>query len=186
VQKENINMNNLSKNYDTKIKNELKKELGVKNTYAVPKLEKIVVNMGIKDAVADKKNVDIAMEVLAQITGQKPKATKAKKSISTFKLREGDRIGAMVTLRGKRMYDFYEKLVGIVLPRLRDFRGVPIKSFDGRGNYSLGFSESIVFPEIDQSKVLKVQGIEITIVTTAKDDKEAQVLLRALGMPFVK
>lgn len=179
-------MENLSNRYNTKIKSELKKELGTKNIYAVPKLSKIVVNMGIKDALADKKNVENAMNTLAQITGQKPKATKAKKSISTFKLREGDRIGAVVTLRGKRMYDFYEKLVGIVLPRIRDFRGVSTKSFDGRGNYSLGFSESIMFPEIDPAKVVKVQGIEVTIVTTAKDNKEAEALLRALGMPFKK
>lgn len=179
-------MENLGLRYNTKIKSELEKELGIKNIYAVPRLSKIVVNMGIKDALADKKNIDNAMDILAQITGQKPKVNKAKKSISTFKLREGDKIGAMVTLRGKRMYDFYEKLVGIVLPRIRDFRGVSTKSFDGRGNYSLGFSESIMFPEIDPSKVVKVQGIEVTIVTTAKDNKEAEALLRALGMPFKK
>ena len=179
-------MENLSTRYNTKIKSDLEKELGIKNTYAVPRLNKIVVNMGIKDALADKKNIDNASDTLAQITGQKPKVNKAKKSISTFKLREGDKIGAMVTLRGKRMYDFYEKLVGIVLPRIRDFRGVSTKSFDGRGNYSLGFSESIMFPEIDPSKVVKVQGIEVTIVTTAKDNKEAEALLRALGMPFKK
>ena len=142
-------MENLSNKYNTKIKPELRKELDVKNVYAVPKLDKIVINMGIKDALADKKNIENALNILAQITGQKPKVTKAKKSISTFKLREGDSIGAVVTLRGKRMYDFYGKLVGIVLPRIRDFRGVSTKSFDGRGNYSLGFSESIVFPEID-------------------------------------
>lgn len=179
-------MENLSTKYNTKIKSYLKKELGAKNIYEVPKLTKIVVNMGIKDALVDKKNIDNAVSILTQITGQKPKINKAKKSISTFKLREGDKIGAMVTLRGKRMYDFYEKLVGIVLPRIRDFRGVSKKSFDGRGNYSLGFSEGIVFPEIDPAKVVKVQGIEVTIVTTAKNDKEAEALLGALGMPFVK
>jgi large subunit ribosomal protein L5 len=178
--------NGLITKYNTKIKNDLQKELDIKNVNAVPKLTKIVVNMGIKDALADKKNIEVATEVLSQITGQKPKITKAKKSIATFKLRQGDKIGVMVTLRGKRMYDFYEKLVGIVLPRIRDFRGVPLKSFDGRGNYSLGFSESIVFPEIDPSKVERVQGVEITIVTTAKDNKEAEALLRALGMPFQK
>jgi len=150
-------MNNLITKFNTKIANDLKDELQVKNFLAVPKLSKIVVNIGIKDALADKKNVDNALIILSQITGQKPKITKAKKSIATFKLREGDKIGAMVTLRGKRMYDFYEKLVGIVLPRLRDFRGVSIKSFDGRGNYSLGFSEAIVFPEIDPSKIEKNQ-----------------------------
>ncbi|KKQ34160.1 MAG: 50S ribosomal protein L5 [Microgenomates group bacterium GW2011_GWA2_37_6] len=179
-------MNNLITKFNTKIANDLKDELQVKNFLAVPKLSKIVVNIGIKDALADKKNVDNALIILSQITGQKPKITKAKKSIATFKLREGDKIGAMVTLRGKRMYDFYEKLVGIVLPRLRDFRGVSIKSFDGRGNYSLGFSEAIVFPEIDPSKIEKNQGIEITIVTTAKDDKQGLALLKSLGMPFVK
>ena|SRR3990167_4689182 len=179
-------MENLATKFNSKIKGDLKTELAIKNIHGVPRLKKIVVNMGIKDALADKKNVEIATEVLAQITGQKPKITKAKKSIATFKLREGDRIGVMVTLRGKRMYDFYEKLVGIVLPRLRDFRGVPIKSFDGRGNYSLGFSESLVFPEIDPSNIEKVRGLEITIVTSARDNKEAEALLRALGMPFAK
>ncbi len=179
-------MENLSTKYNTKIKGDLQKELGIKNIHGVPRLLKIVVNMGVKDALADKKNVETASVVLAQITGQKPKITKAKKSIATFKLREGDRIGVVVNLRGKRMYDFYEKLVGIVLPRIRDFRGVSLKSFDGRGNYSLGFSESIVFPEIDLSKVEKVQGIEITIVTSANTNEEAEALLRALGMPFAK
>jgi large subunit ribosomal protein L5 len=142
--------------------------------------------VGIKDALVDKKNIDSAIDILTTVTGQKPKVTKAKKSIATFKLREGDKIGAVVTLRGKRMYDFYEKLVGIVLPRLRDFRGVPLKSFDGRGNYSIGFSEPIVFPEIDPSKIEKNQGIEITIVTSAGSNDGAEKLLRALGMPFEK
>lgn len=179
-------MENLGEKYNSKIKMDIKKELDIKNINAVPKLTKIVVNMGVKDALADKKNVEIASEVLSQIAGQKPRIAKAKKSIATFKLREGDKIGVAVTLRGKRMYDFYGKLVGIVLPRIRDFRGVPLKSFDGRGNYSLGFSESTVFPEIDPSKVERVQGVEVTIVTSARDNKEAEVLLRALGMPFVK
>ena len=179
-------MSTLMQNFNTTITRELQKELAIKNKHGVPRLKKIVVNMGIKDAIADKKNIEVAAEVLAQITGQKPKVTKARKSIATFKLREGDKIGVMVTLRGKRMYDFYEKLVSIVLPRLRDFRGVSIKSFDGRGNYSLGFSESIVFPEIDPSKIEIVQGLEITIVTSSTDNKEAEALLRALGMPFSK
>lgn len=186
MREESITMENLIVRYNTKIKADLKKDLDIKNVNSVPKLTKIVVNMGIKDALADKKNVEVAAATLTQIAGQKPKITKAKKSIATFKLREGDKIGVMVTLRGKRMYDFYEKLVGIVLPRIRDFRGVPITSFDGRGNYSLGFSESIVFPEIDQSKVEKAQGVEITIVTSARNNEEAQALLKALGMPFVK
>jgi large subunit ribosomal protein L5 len=179
-------MENLNQNFNIKILPQLQKELNIKNKNAVPRLKKIVVNMGVKDALADKKNIEIASGILAQITGQKPKVTKAKTSISTFKLRQGDKIGVMVTIRGKRMYDFYAKLVGVVLPRLRDFRGVPLKSFDGRGNYSLGFSESIVFPEIDQSKIEKVQGLEISIVTSANNDKEAEGLLRALGMPFSK
>ena len=179
-------MENLNQRYNTKIKGDLGKSLDIKNIHAVPHLSKIVVNMGIKDALADKKNIERAIDTLAKVTGQKPKVTKARKSIASFKLREGDKVGAVVTLRGERMYDFYEKLVGIVLPRIRDFRGVSTKSFDGRGNYSIGFSESIMFPEIDPSKIEKVQGIEITIVTSAKDNKEAEALLRALGMPFIK
>lgn len=172
--------------FNTKIVKELEESLGIKNFFAVPKIKKIVVNIGIKDAIADKKNVEVALSILETITGQKPKVTAARKSIATFKLREGDKIGAAVTLRGKRMYDFYEKLVSVVLPRLRDFRGVPLKSFDGRGNYSLGFSEPIVFPEIDPSKIEKNQGVEITIVTSAKDNNDALALLKALGMPFEK
>jgi large subunit ribosomal protein L5 len=179
-------MENLMTRFNQQIVKDLQKDLGTKNFFAVPRLKKIVVNVGIKDALADKKNIDVALDILTTITGQKPKITKAKKSIATFKLREGDKIGAVVTLRGKRMYDFYEKLVGIVLPRLRDFRGVPLKSFDGRGNYSLGFSEPIVFSEIDPSKIERNQGIEITIVTSAKNNEEAQALLKALGMPFEK
>lgn len=179
-------MEHLGNKYNTKIRADLQKELEIKNVNAVPKLKKIVVNMGVKDALADKKNVETASAVLSQITGQKPKINKAKKSIASFKLREGDKIGVVVNLRGKRMYDFYGKLVGIVLPRIRDFRGVSLKSFDGRGNYSIGFSESTVFPEIDISKVEKVQGVEITIVTSGRDNKEAEALLRALGMPFAK
>ena len=179
-------MDNLITKFNTTIVKDLQRDLGIKNFLAVPKLNKIVVNIGIKDALVDKKNIDNAQVILAQVTGQKPKITKARKSIATFKLREGDKIGVVVTLRGKRMYGFYEKLVGIVLPRLRDFRGVSIKSFDGRGNYSLGFSEAIVFPEVDPSKIEKNQGIEVTIVTTAKDDREGLALLKSLGMPFQK
>ena len=149
-------------------------------------LSKIVLNMGVKDALTDKKNIEKASEILAQISGQKPKITKAKKAISTFKLREGDQIGLVVTLRGKRMYDFYQKLTTIVFPRLRDFHGVKKNSFDRRGNYTLGFPESAVFPEIDPSKVDNVQGLEISIVTTAKNNEEGYALLKALGMPFVK
>jgi large subunit ribosomal protein L5 len=179
-------MNTLMTKYNTEIAKSLQGELGIKNVFATPKLVKIVVNIGVKDALADKKNVEVALNILQQVTGQKPKVTTAKKSIATFKLREGDKIGAAVTLRGKRMYDFYEKLVGIVLPRIRDFRGVPTKSFDGRGNYSLGFPEATVFPEIDPSKIERAQGLEITIVTSARDDKEGMALLKSLGMPFQK
>ena len=179
-------MNNLITKYNSEISQNLKKELSIKNSFAVPKLSKIVVNAGIKDALTDKKNIDNAEQILTQITGQKAKLTKARKSIAGFKLREGDKIGAMVTLRGKRMYDFFEKLVGIVLPRLRDFRGISLKSFDGHGNCSIGFSEALVFPEVDSSTFSKNQSLEITIVTTAKDDREAEALLRLLGMPFAK
>jgi len=177
---------NLQEKFTKEIVNQLKKELGIKNNMALPKLLKIVVNMGVKDALLDKKSVEKAAGVIAQITGQKPKITKAKKSISTFKLREGDEVGLVVTLRGKRMYDFFEKITTIVLPRLRDFHGVKTTSFDKHGNYTLGFVESAVFPEIDPAKVDKIQGLEVSIVTTAKDDKEGLALLKALGMPFKK
>lgn len=165
---------------------QLKEKMGIKNIYAVPRLSKIVLNMGVKDVLSDKKNLEKAQAILSRISGQKPKVTKAKKAISTFKLREGDEIGLMVTLRGKRMYDFYEKLANIVLPRLRNFRGVPKTSFDGYGNYTLGFPESTVFPEIDPATVDRAQGLEIVIVTTAKDNKEGFALLENLGMAFVK
>lgn len=165
---------------------QLKEKLGVKNMQAVPKLSKIVVNMGVKNALEDKKNIEKAQVILSKISGQKPKITKAKKAISTFKLREGDEIGLVVTLRGKRMYDFYEKLANIVLPRLRDFRGVPRTSFDGHGNYTLGFAESTVFPEIDPATVDRAQGLEVVIVTTARSDDRGFTLLENLGMPFVK
>ncbi len=179
-------MSNLEEKFKKEIVKDLKDKLSVKNVNAVPKLLKIVVNMGIKDAVLDKKNIERAVLTLTQITGQKPKINKSKKSIATFKLREGDEIGAMVTLRGKRMYDFYEKLVKIVLPRIRDFHGVRKENFDGLGNYNLGFPESSVFPEIDPSKIERVQGLEVAIVTTAKNNEEGIALLEALGMPFRK
>lgn len=165
---------------------ELQKSLGIRNPMGLPYLSKIVVNVGVKDAILDKKNIEKASEVLAKITGQKPKVTSAKKSISGFKLIKGEQIGLMVTLRGRRMYDFFQKLITIVLPRLRDFHGVRKESFDGHGNYTLGLAESTVFPEIDPGKVEKVRGLEITIVTTAKNNKEAFALLKALGMPFKK
>ena len=156
------------------------------NIMAKPKLEKIVINVGIKEAIADKKVLEKAIEQLGIITGQKPIITKAKKAIATFKLREGDEIGLKVTLRGKKMQDFFIKLVAIVLPRVRDFRGVSLKSFDGKGNYSLGFKEQIVFPEIDYGKIDRIRGLEITICTTAKNDEDGKNLLQELGMPFKK
>jgi large subunit ribosomal protein L5 len=152
----------------------------------VPRLEKIVINMGVGDAMQNSKALDAAVSELAQITGQKPIITKAKKSIANFKLREGVAIGCKVTLRGERMYEFYDKLVSVALPRVRDFRGLSKDSFDGRGNYTLGIKEQLIFPEINYDKVLKVRGMDIVIVTTAKTDEEARELLRLLGMPFRK
>lgn len=179
-------MTALQENYTKTIQPKLQQDLKIKNPMATPRLEKIVVNMGVKDAVADKKNIERAQQVMATITGQKPRIAKARKSIASFKLRAGDPIGVMVTLRGKRMYDFYEKLVNVVLPRLKDFHGVKRTSFDGQGNYTLGFSEYAVFPEIDPASVEKVQGLEIVMVTSARTDGEGLALLEALGMPFVK
>lgn len=178
-------MNQLMEKFN-KEKTKLGETLGIKNPYAIPALSKIVVNMGIKDAIVDKKNLEKGADLLTKITGQKPSVRKARKSIASFKLREGEEIGLLVTLRGKRMYDFFGKLTNIVLPRLRDFHGVSTKNFDGHGNYNLGFAESTVFPEIDPGSMEKVQGLQITIVTTANNDKEGEALLRALGMPFMK
>jgi large subunit ribosomal protein L5 len=152
----------------------------------VPKIEKVVINMGVGDAVANSKALDVAVEELQQIAGQKPVVTKAKKSIAGFRLREGMPIGAKVTLRGERMYQFLDKLVSVSLPRVRDFRGVSKKSFDGRGNYTLGVKEQLIFPEIDYDKVSKVRGMDIVIVTTANTDEEARELLTQIGMPFQK
>lgn len=165
---------------------QLKEKMGIKNVHAIPRLSKIVINMGVRDVLADKKNLEKAQVVLNKIAGQKSKVTRAKKAISTFKLREGDEVGLVATLRAKRMYDFFEKLTKIVMPRLRDFRGTPKKSFDGHGNYTLGFAESTMFPEIDPSTVDRAQGLEIVIVTTAKNDAEGFELLENLGMPFEK
>jgi len=180
-------MSNLQDKFNKEISKSLQKNLDIKNRMAVPRLKKIVVNVGVKDAIQDKKNIEKATLMLSQITGQKPKGTIAKKAISGFKLREGDRIGLMVTLRGKRMYDFFERLVGIVLPRFRDFHGAKKESFDGRGSYTLGLAESTVFPELDPGKIDQTigrQGLEISIVTSAKDNREGLELLKALGMPF--
>ncbi len=152
----------------------------------IPGLEKIVINIGVGDATQDSKRLEEAVAELTAITGQKPVITKAKKSIATFKLREGQSIGCKVTLRGTRMYEFFDKLVSISLPRVRDFRGVSKNAFDGRGNYTLGIKEQLIFPEIDYDKVAKVRGMDIVIVTTAKSDEEAYALLKALGMPFSK
>jgi large subunit ribosomal protein L5 len=162
----------------------LAKELDLKNPMAVPRLNKIVVNMGVGEATQNAKVIDPAANELGQITGQKPVITRAKKSIAAFKVREGMPIGAMVTLRGDRMYEFFDRLVSIVLPRVRDFRGVSTKSFDGRGNYTLGLHDQLIFPEIDYAKVDKLKGMNVTIVTTARSDDQARSLLKHLGMPF--
>ena len=162
----------------------LMKEFELKNPMAVPHVHKIVVNMGIGEATQNAKILDPAVNELGQITGQKPVTTRAKKSIAAFKVREGQAIGAMVTLRGDRMYEFLDRLVNVVLPRVRDFRGVSTKSFDGRGNYTLGLHDQLIFPEIDYSRVDKTKGMNVTIVTTAQTDDQARVLLKHLGMPF--
>lgn len=176
----------LQTRYNSEIKHILLKELRLANIMSVPKLKKIVVNIGLGEALTDKKVLERASEQLSAITGQKPGVTRAKTSISTFKLRAGDQIGLKVTLRGRRMYEFLEKLVRIVLPRVRDFRGVSRHGFDGRGNYSLGLSEQIVFPEIEYTKVDKVRGLEMTFVTSAGNDAGGYELLSLLGMPFEK
>jgi large subunit ribosomal protein L5 len=162
----------------------LQKELGIENVMRVPRLEKIVVNVGMGEALQNAKSLDAAVQDIATITGQKPVVTKARKSISTFKLREGNSIGVKVTLRGNRMWDFMDRLCNVALPRQRDFRGVPADAFDGRGNYSLGLREQLAFPEIDYDKIDRIRGFEITVVTTARTDEEGYVLLRHLGMPF--
>jgi large subunit ribosomal protein L5 len=162
----------------------LMKEFELKNPMAVPHLDKIVVNMGVGEATQNAKVLDPAVNELAQITGQKPVVTRAKKSIAAFKVRAGMPIGAMVTLRGDRMYEFFDRLVNVVLPRVRDFRGVSTKSFDGRGNYTIGLHDQLIFPEIDYARVDKLKGMNVTIVTTAGDDNQARALLRHLGMPF--
>lgn len=170
--------------YDKEIKPALAKELNIENVMAVPKLEKIVVNMGLGEATQNVKIMDPLVADLAAITGQKPVTTRAKKSIAAFKVREGMPIGAMVTLRGDAMYEFLDRLVSIALPRVRDFRGVSSKSFDGRGNYTLGLRDQLIFAEIDYAKVDKLKGMNVTIVTTAQDDNGARALLKGFGMPF--
>ena len=179
-------MNRLRQKYENEVKNQMVEKFGYKSVMQIPTIDKIVINMGIGDAVSNSKVLDDAVAELALITGQKPVITRAKKSIAGFRLREGMPIGCKVTLRGERMYDFLDKLVSVSLPRVRDFRGVSKKSFDGRGNYTLGVKEQLIFPEIDFDKVNKVRGMDIVVVTTANTDEEARELLTQLGMPFQK
>ncbi len=174
----------LKDKFDKEIAPALAKELGMSNPMAIPRLHKVVVNMGVGEATQNTKMLDPLVRDLGEITGQKPVVTKAKKSIAAFKVREGMAIGAMVTLRGPRMYEFLDRLINIALPRVRDFRGVSSKSFDGRGNYTLGLRDQLIFPEIDYAKVDKLKGMNVTIVTTARDDNQARALLKHLGMPF--
>jgi large subunit ribosomal protein L5 len=177
-------MSRLFEKYHKEILPELGKELEIDNPMAVPRLEKIIVNMGVGDAISNIKLLDAAKAELGLITGQLPGIGRAKKSISAFKLRKGVPIACYVTLRQKRMYEFFDRLVNIVLPRVRDFRGVPPNAFDGRGNYTLGMRDQLVFPEIDYTKIERPRGMNITIVTTARTDREARALLKKLGMPF--
>lgn len=177
-------MSELKQRYTTEVIPALKSEFGYTNAMQVPRLEKIVVNIGLGEALTNAKAVDAAVGDLALITGQRAIVTKAKKSIATFKVREGNPIGAKVTLRGDRMWDFLERLTRVALPRIRDFRGVSGKSFDGRGNYTLGMKEQLSFPEVEFDKIDRLRGLEVTIVTTAKSDEESKKLLSMLGMPF--
>lgn len=179
-------MSRLKEKYLNEVSPALMSKFGYKSVMQLPKVDKIVINMGVGDAVQNTKSLDVAVEELSIITGQKPVVTKAKKSIAGFRLREGMPIGAKVTLRGERMYEFLDKLIAISLPRVRDFRGVSKKAFDGRGNYTLGVKEQLIFPEIDYDKVSKVRGMDIVIVTTANSDEEARELLTQFGMPFQK
>ena len=177
-------MTRLRERYLKEVVPALRKEFGYKNVMAVPKITKVVVNMGLGEAINNGKIIDASVEQLSAITGQKPVVTKSRKAIANFKLRAGQSIGAMVTLRGERMYEFLDRLVTIALPRVRDFKGVSPKAFDGKGNYTLGLREQIIFPEINYDKVEKIKGLNITVVTTARNDEEGRALLRHLGMPF--
>jgi len=179
-------MNQLKETYKEKIVPSMMEKFNYKSVMQVPTIDKIVINMGVGDAVQNSKALDSAVEELSLISGQKPMVTRAKKSIAGFRLREGMPIGAKVTLRGERMYEFLQKLIGVSLPRVRDFRGVSKKAFDGRGNYTLGVKEQLIFPEIDYDKVNKVRGMDVVIVTTSDTDEEARELLAQLGMPFQK
>lgn len=177
-------MARLKEKYKNEIAGSLAKEFDIKNPMAIPRIEKVVINMGLGEASANAKILDVAADELKAITGQKPVITKAKKSIAAFKLRQGMSIGTMVTLRGDRMYEFLDRLISVALPRVRDFRGISAKAFDGRGNYTLGIREQLIFPEIDFNKVDKTRGMNISIITTAKTDDQARSLLKSLGMPF--
>jgi large subunit ribosomal protein L5 len=179
-------MGTLKEQFVDELKPEIQRKLGVTNVMDIPRIEKIVLNMGLGDAVQNPKIIEKASQELTMISGQKAVVTKAKKSIATFKLRAGMPIGARVTLRKDRMYDFLSKLINVALPRVRDFRGVSAKGFDGRGNFSMGITEHIIFPEIDYDKIDQIRGLNVTIVTTAKTDEDARVLLDAIGMPFRK
>ncbi|HQS84222.1 MAG: 50S ribosomal protein L5 [Alphaproteobacteria bacterium 16-39-46] len=174
----------LRKLYETEIKDRLVKEFDYKNAFQVPRVEKIVLNMGVGEAVKDSKKIDAAVAEMTAISGQKPVITKARMSIAAFKLREGMNLGVKVTLRGARMYEFLDRLLTIALPRVRDFRGLSEKSFDGRGNYNLGIKEQIIFPEVNYDRIDQVRGMDISIQTTARTDAEAKILLAELGMPF--
>ncbi len=177
-------MARLKEKYRSEVAPALAKQFDIKNPMAVPRVEKIVLNMGVGEAIANQKALDSAADELRTVSGQKPVVTKAKKSIAAFKLRQGMAIGTMVTLRGDRMYEFLDRFITVALPRVRDFRGISPKAFDGRGNYTLGIREQMIFPEIDFNKIDKVRGMNISIVTTAKSDNQAFALLKAFGMPF--
>jgi large subunit ribosomal protein L5 len=177
-------MSRLQKTYHESILPQLMKDLSITNVWAVPRMTKVVVNMGVGEASANIKLLDAAMNEMGAVTGQRPVMRRAKKSIAAFKLREGQPVGACVTLRGKRMYEFIDRLFNIALPRVRDFRGLPTKSFDGRGNYTMGLEDQLIFPEIDYSKVDQTRGMNITFVTTSGNDKGAKRLLELMGMPF--
>jgi large subunit ribosomal protein L5 len=174
----------MKEKYQDEVTKGLMEKFGYKNVMEIPKIEKVVINMGVGEAVSNPKILDVAVNDMTIIAGQKPVVTRAKKSIAAFKIREGMPIGAKVTLRGERMYQFLDKLLNIALPRVRDFRGVSPKSFDGRGNYTMGIKEQLIFPEIEYDKIDKIRGMDIIIVTTAKTDEEARELLKLMGMPF--
>jgi large subunit ribosomal protein L5 len=177
-------MSRLKEKYAKEVMPALKKEFGYANVMAIPKVSKVIINMGLGEATSNAKIVDTAADELSKITGQKAAVRRAKKSIAAFKVRQGMPVGAMVTLRGERMYDFLDRLIGIALPRVRDFKGISAKGFDGRGNYTLGLRDQIIFPEIDYMKVDKARGMNVSVVTTAKTDEEARKLLQLIGLPF--